>query len=262
VGGDTEPAAPALEVPALEVLSLSVTFGVVRAVDDVSFAVPRGALVGLIGPNGAGKTTCIDAITGFVPTRGEVRLDGDRIDTLPPHRRVAAGLGRTWQSLELFDDLSLRENCLVAAQPASSAASLGDLFRPCRTAEPEQVDWALDLLGLAPSSHRMPSELSLGQRKLASVARALATRPSVVLLDEPAAGLDTDESEALGARLRQVVDAGTTVLLVDHDMGLVLTVCEQVYVLEFGGLLASGPPAAVRDDPAVIAAYLGAGVQP
>lgn len=256
--GDTGPGGE----PLLSVHDLHVTFGVVKAVAGVSIDVPQGALVGLIGPNGAGKTTFIDAVTGFVPSRGEVHLGGQRLSGLAPHQRVAAGLGRTWQSLELFDDLTLRENCLVAAQPASLTSSLLDALRPGRHLDDEKVAWALDLLGLAPVADRSPGELSLGQRKLAGVARALAAGPSLVLMDEPAAGLDTDESAALGERLRQVVDAGTTVVLVDHDMGLVLGVCDTVHVLEFGELLASGTPAEVRQDPAVVAAYLGAGTAP
>jgi branched-chain amino acid transport system ATP-binding protein len=242
----------------LSVDDLHVSFGVVKAVAGVSLDVPLGSLVGLIGPNGAGKTTFIDAVTGFVPSTGQVDLAGQRLDGLAPHRRVAAGLGRTWQSLELFEDLTLRENCLVAAQPASIASSLLDAVRPGRHLDDEKVAWSLELLGLAAAADQTPSELSLGQRKLAGVARALAAGPSVLLLDEPAAGLDTDESAALGQRLRQVVDAGIAILLVDHDMGLVLSVCDVVHVLEFGSLLASGTADEVREDPAVIAAYLGA----
>jgi branched-chain amino acid transport system ATP-binding protein len=243
--------------PILKVADLRVRFGAVAALDGVSLSVPTGSLVGLIGPNGAGKTTFIDAVTGFVPSTGTVQVDGQRVDLLPPHRRVAAGLGRTWQSLELFDDLTLRENCLVAAQSASLGSSLLDLVRPGRHADDPRVDAALELVGLADAADRAPTELSLGQRKLAGVARALAGRSTILLLDEPAAGLDTDESAALGERLRRIVDTGTTVLLVDHDMGLVLGVCEQVHVLDFGLLIRSGTPDEVREDPEVIAAYLG-----
>ena len=243
--------------PLLEVRDLSVRFGAVAALAGVDLTVPAGALVGLIGPNGAGKTTFIDAVSGFVESTGTVHVDGRPVHGAPPHRRVAAGLGRTWQSLELFDDLTLRENCLVAAQPASLVSSLLDLVRPGRHVDDPQVDAALALVGLDAAAERHPTELSLGQRKLAGVARALAGGPSILLLDEPAAGLDTDESAALGERLRGVVAAGTTVLLVDHDMGLVLGVCEQVHVLDFGCLIRSGTPDEVREDPEVIAAYLG-----
>jgi branched-chain amino acid transport system ATP-binding protein len=237
----TEPGvvASGAERAVLEVRELTVRFGAVRALDHVDLSVPQGALVGLIGPNGS------------------IRLGGVGLERLAPHRRVAAGLGRTWQSLELFDDLTLRENCLVAAQPASLGSSLLDALRPGRHAHDAKVDEALELVGLSAAADRAPTELSLGQRKLAGVARALAGGPSVLLLDEPAAGLDTDESAALGERLRRIVAAGTTILLVDHDMGLVLGVCEQVHVLDFGCLVRSGTPDEVREDPAVIAAYLG-----
>jgi len=252
--GDTGPGGPSL----LEVQDLNVTFGVVKAVAGVSLEVGAGSLVGLIGPNGAGKTTFIDAVTGFVPSVGQVHLAGQRLDHLAPHRRVAAGLGRTWQSLELFDDLTLRENCLVAAQPTSPASSLLDAVRPGRHLDDEKVAWALELLGVADVASRLPSELSLGQRKLAGVARALAAGPSLVLMDEPAAGLDTDESGALGERLRQVVAAGTTILLVDHDMGLVLGICDRVVVLDVGSVIADGTPEEIRGDEQVVDAYLGA----
>jgi ABC-type branched-subunit amino acid transport system ATPase component len=253
---ETEPGVVA-SGPMLDVQDLTVRFGAVTAVDHVSLAVPQGSLVGLIGPNGAGKTTFIDAVTGFVPADGSLHLGGTSLHHLAPHRRVAAGLGRTWQSLELFDDLTLRENCLVAAQDDSLTSSLLDLVRPARHAHDPRVDAALELVGLSDAADRAPTELSLGQRKLAGVARALAGAPSLLLLDEPAAGLDTDESAALGERLRRIVAAGTTILLVDHDMGLVLGVCDEVHVLDFGRLVRSGTPDEVRDDPAVIAAYLG-----
>ncbi len=224
----------------LEVRDLSVRFGGVRAVDGVDLDVDAGALVGLIGPNGAGKTTLIDALTGFVPARGEVRFDGRDLSGLAPHRRARAGLVRTWQSLELFDDLTVEENLSVAADDADAVAE------------------ALAVVDLAEVAGRLPTELSQGQRKLVGVARALAAGPSLICLDEPAAGLDSTESVALGERLRAIVDGGTAILLVDHDMGLVLSVSDHVAVLEFGQVIAEGSPAEVRADERVVAAYLGA----
>jgi branched-chain amino acid transport system ATP-binding protein len=225
-------------------------------VSGVCLAVHPGEVVGLIGPNGAGKTTFIDAISGFVPYRGGVHLDGRELSSLPAHARARLGLARTWQGIELFDDLSVRENLAVAAYRPSLWETVKEVVsRPVvGTAETEA---ALGLLGLEPFADAMPSDLSQGQRKLVGVARALAARPRVVCLDEPAAGLDTRESGELGRRLREVVDGGTSMLLIDHDMGLVLSICDYVVVLEFGKVIAQGPPEAVRADPQVISAYLG-----
>ena len=242
----------------LAATGLDVTFGGVHAVHDVSLAVGDRELVGLIGPNGAGKTTTIDALTGFVRHRGRVRIGGRDVSEDPPHRRASAGLARTWQSLELFDDLTVEENLRVAADRSNAGSTLLDAVRPGRRrAEDDGVAWALDLLDLAPVAETYPPALSLGQRKLAAVARGLAARPSVLLLDEPAAGLDSTESLELGTVLRRVVDQGTSILLVDHDMALVLGVCDRLAVLDFGRVIAEGPPEVVRADARVVAAYLG-----
>jgi branched-chain amino acid transport system ATP-binding protein len=230
----------------LRVTGLSVAFGGVQALRDVTLEVREGELVGLIGPNGAGKTTLVDAVSGFVRYAGRVELAGADIGGLPPYERARRGLGRTWQSTELFDDLEVRENLTVAAREGSAVKG-------------GSAAGALGLVGMDWAAAAMPAQLSMGQRKLVGVARALAAVPRLLCLDEPAAGLDTRESAELGALLRELADQGQAMLLIEHDMGLVLSVCDRVIVLEFGQVVADGPPDAVRRDPRVLAAYLGDG---
>jgi branched-chain amino acid transport system permease protein len=230
----------------LSVRGLSVTFGGVHALSDVDLEVGEGELVGLIGPNGAGKTTFIDAITGFVRHSGSADLRGHAIAGQSPHAIAAIGCARTWQGTELFNDLDVRENLTVAAGASAT---------------PEEIEEVLMRMGLAPVAAAMPAELSEGQRKLVGLARAVVGRPGLLCLDEPAAGMDTRESQALGRRLRELTDQGQSTLLIDHDMGLVLGICDRVVVLEFGRVIANGAPDMVRRDPAVMAAYLGSAAE-
>jgi branched-chain amino acid transport system ATP-binding protein len=242
--------------PVLKATGISVRFGGVRAVVDVDLEVGEGQLVGLIGPNGAGKTTFIDAISGFVRCDGRVELDGEDLTGASPHVRARRGLARTWQSIELFDDLSVGENLLVASHRTSAWTTIRETVS---VPDPHsaEITPALALLGVEDTVEQLPSELSQGQRKLVGIARALAPQPRILCLDEPAAGLDTRESEELGARLRALADDGQAMLLVDHDMGLVLGICDEVVVLEFGEVIAGGAPDVVRNNPRVIGAYLG-----
>jgi branched-chain amino acid transport system permease protein len=231
----------------LSVEGLSVRFGGVHALSDVTLNVKEGELVGLIGPNGAGKTTLIDAVSGFVNSAGTVRLGDRDLRGLPAHERARGGLTRTWQSTELFDDLSVTENLTVAARESGVTE--------------DGAKQTLALVGMDWAAQAEPSQLSSGQRKLVGVARALVARPKLLCLDEPAAGLDTGESEELGATLRRLADQGQSMLLIEHDMGLVLGICDRVVVLEFGKVIAEGTPEEVRRNPKVIAAYLGDGME-
>jgi branched-chain amino acid transport system ATP-binding protein len=243
--------------------SLRVTYGGVVAVQDVDLSVPEGGVVGLIGPNGAGKTSAIDVLTGYhPPSGGKVTFAGEDITRMRPHLRARRGLGRTFQSIELFDDLTVEENLLVASDHVGTMRALRELLLPIGAGPSrDDVDWALGVTGLTDVATELPTGLSHGRRKLVGVARALAQRPRLVLLDEPAAGLDTNESLELGARLKTMPDEGVTILLVDHDMGLVLSTCDTVHVLDFGRLIATGTPAEIRENHDVIAAYLGERVE-
>jgi ABC-type branched-subunit amino acid transport system ATPase component len=242
----------------LKVEDFSVAYGEVMAVDHVSLQLEEGQLAGLIGPNGAGKTSFIDGLTGLTAATGRVMLDGKRLDTLPAHRRARAGLGRTFQSVELFEDVSVFDNVLVAADPMRWWHSGRDLAWPrANRSAVQAAEWALEVVEASHLAGYTPNQLSLGQRKLVSVARSLAARPRVLMLDEPAAGLDTDESRFLGQALRRLVEHGSTLMLVEHDMSLVLGVCDVLHVLDFGRLIASGSPSAIQADQQVLDAYLG-----
>lgn len=241
----------------LDVQELTVCHGGLVALDSVHLTVATGSITGLIGPNGAGKTTFIDAVSGFTPAaRGHIEFAGTQVEQLPPHHRSRLGLVRTFQSLELFDDLTVRENLSVAAVSPTWRSTFTDLFWP-KAASNDDSDALLAAFDLMAHADRSPSELSNGQRHLVALARAMASRPKLVFLDEPAAGLDPEETDELATALRRMPEMGTAVLLVDHDMSLVMGVCDTLHVLDFGRIIASGTPTTVRSDPLVIAAYLG-----
>jgi branched-chain amino acid transport system ATP-binding protein len=241
----------------LEVRQLTVRHGGLVALDDVDLAVATGEITGLIGPNGAGKTTFIDTLTGFTaPARGRITFAGQDLTEAKPHQRSRAGLVRTFQSLELFDDLTVRDNLLVASATPSWRSTLTDVFRP-KSHDTVETHRVLDLLDLTAVAERLPAELSNGQRHVVALGRALVSSPALVLLDEPAAGLDPSETSMLADLLHRIREQGTSVLVVDHDMSLILGACDVVHVLDFGRVVASGTPDEVRRDPTVLAAYLG-----
>ena len=242
----------------LEMKDVSVRFGGVVAVNSVSFTVGPGEVVGLIGPNGAGKTTLIDAVTGFVSSSGTILLNGLRIGGLSAPRRARLGLRRTFQSLELFQDFTVRENIHAGADEAPRSSWLTDVFWPGRHPLPAAAVTAVGEFQLAEHLDSPVDGLPYGRRRLVGIARAVAAAPSVLMLDEPAAGLDAVETGELVERIRRLADdRKMSVLLVEHDMSVVMSTCDRVVVLNFGQVIAEGTPAEISSHPSVIAAYLG-----
>jgi len=238
-------------VPRFEVEGVSVRFGGNMALSEVSLGAEAGQVVGLIGPNGAGKTTLFNVITGLqASTEGRVRLDGTDLTKLNPTKRARLGLARTFQRLELFTMLTVRENVAVAA----------DIHRRWSRAKidvDEQVAQILDRIGLTEVADLRVTALPTGQGRLVEMGRALACDPKVLLLDEPASGQDDTETERFSGLLRQLADEGVAVILVEHDMKLVMDVCDVIHVLNYGRMLAVGTPEEIRNHDAVREAYLG-----
>jgi len=243
----------------LTIEGIHMSFGAVEVLNGVSLTVEPGTVHGLIGPNGAGKTTLLDVVGGFVkPQRGSVILGGRALDGVPPHQRARAGLGRSFQSLELFDDLSVYDNLLAASAHSRPGAIVRDLFVPKRGDIGPVGRDAVRLLGLTDDLPRAVGELNYAKRRLVAIARALASGSDVLMLDEPAAGLDEVETTELKVLIRRIADEyGVAILLIEHDVDLVMDVSDVVTALDFGNVIASGTPARVRSDPRVIAAYLG-----
>ena len=237
----------------LKVDSVSVSFGGLQALSGVEIDVPEGEVTGLIGPNGAGKTTLFNVITGLQPPNaGKVVLDDRDITTAKPHKRARLGIGRTFQRLETFGTLSVRDNVLVAAEMRRGWSR--ERFKPGQLA-----DELIERVGLTAVSSERVDKLPTGTQRLVELARALATKPRVILLDEPSSGLNEAETDQLAELLRELAATGLGILLVEHDMGLVMSACHHIHVLDFGRIIAFGSPEEVQANPIVRAAYLGEG---
>jgi branched-chain amino acid transport system ATP-binding protein len=250
------------EEPALSVRHVTIAFGGVHAVEDLSFDIPAGSIVSLIGPNGAGKTTLLNSISGFVRARGSIRFKQVELLGQPAYRRAGLGIGRTFQNLQLFSAMTLLDNVRTGQYTVVGGNLLLDVLRfPVVAKEREITERSLALLaslGLEPYAQQRADGLPFGVQKLAGVARALAARPELLLLDEPAAGLNHQEASALGELLRNLCrKMGMTVLLVEHNMRLVMRISDRVIVLHQGRKLAEGAPGEVARNPLVVEAYLG-----
>lgn len=250
-------------MPLLDVARLNRRFGGVHAVNNVSFSVESGTIKGLIGPNGAGKTTLFNLISGTIPSdSGEVVFAGQPIRNLPPHQIAKRGMFRTFQNIKLFAKMTVLENVMMGRHTKSQAGFAAGIFNLPHTWKEErqireQALAMLDLLGIAHLAHVDAQSLAFGQQRHVEMARALAGEPKLLLLDEPAAGLNMHETDQLGELILKIKGMGITILLVEHDMSLVMTICDELVALSFGQVIAEGKPREIQKHPEVIRVYLG-----
>jgi len=251
------------QAPILELSDVQMSFGGIDALKGIEHVVPEGIIQAVIGPNGAGKTTLFHCISGLLkPTAGSVLFRGKEINGLVPHRIAQLGISRTFQHVALFKTMTVLENVMLGRHTRTHSGfwATGLRFPGMRSEErqiKQRAETYLDFVGLADVAHLEAGTLPLGKQKILEIARALATEPRLLLLDEPAGGLNMTETEVLGALIQRICQNGTTVVLVEHDMNLVMDISDQILVLHYGEYLASGTPREIKDNPAVIEAYLG-----
>jgi branched-chain amino acid transport system ATP-binding protein len=249
----------------LKAENITKTFGGITALEDVSVTITKGEITGIIGPNGAGKTTLFNIITGiYTQTSGRIFLNGGNISTFPPEKLARMGLVRTFQNIELFGQMSVLENVMVGLHTKSRSGIISCAFKLPGHVKEERVvrkramNW-LDFCGLKEEAGTVAGNLPFGKGRLLEIARAMAVEPQIILMDEPAAGLNNQETVQLADIIRKIRDSGVTVVLVEHDMELIMDICDTIVVLDLGRKLAEGTPRQIQENPAVIAAYLGAG---